>query len=167
VAKVPLLLVVSVVAALAAWVLATRATPPAVIQPIAFNHQKHLAVGLTCDSCHQYYEQHAVAGLPRTELCMGCHAAPLTESPEEEKVRSYGERGHEIPWIKIHVLPDHSFFSHRRHVALGKLDCVVCHGDMARRTTPVTAPAVKLTMDWCVGCHTRRHVTSDCNACHR
>jgi len=155
------------VAAVAAWVLAMRATPATVIQPIAFNHQKHLGVGLSCDACHQHYAQQTIAGLPNTEVCMACHAAPLSESLEEEKVRAYAERGHEIPWITIHALPDHSFFSHRRHVALGKLDCAVCHGDMTQRTAPVTAPAVKLTMAWCVGCHTQRNVTTDCSACHK
>ena len=162
----PLLMLLAAVA-VAGWMFVTKDSLPAVTQPIAYNHQKHLAVGLTCDNCHQYYERYAVAGLPKTELCMTCHAASLTDSPEEGKVRAYGDRGQEIPWIKVHNIPDHSYFSHQRHVTLGKLDCAVCHGDMTQRTTPVTRPAVSLTMGWCVSCHEQRQATTDCNACHR
>lgn len=166
-AKVPVLLVVLAAMAVVAWLLAIKAAAPAIVQPIAFNHQKHLTAGVACDTCHQYAERYAVAGFPATEVCLACHAAPLTDSPEEEKVRAYGERGEEIPWAQVHALPDHSFFSHRRHVTLGKLDCAVCHGDMAQQTMPVTRPVVALTMDWCMGCHERRKVTNDCNTCHK
>ncbi len=166
-AMAPFALMLLVGIALAAWVFGTKATTPAVTQPIAYNHQKHLAAGLTCDTCHQYYEQYSVAGLPKTDVCMTCHAAPLASSPEEEKVRAYGERGEEIPWVKVHRIPEHSYFSHRRHVTLGKVDCAVCHGDMTQRTTPVTKPAVSLTMDWCVSCHEQRQAATDCSACHR
>jgi len=166
-ARAALLLMVLAAVAVAGWLLATKATTPAVSQPIAFNHQKHLTLGFACDTCHQYYERYAVAGLPKTEVCMTCHLAPLTDSPEEQKVRIYGERDEEIPWVKVHKIPDHSFFSHRRHVTLGKLECTACHGDMTQRTTPVIRPAVNLSMDWCVGCHEQRQVTTDCNACHK
>jgi len=67
-----LLLLVGV--AVAGWGLVIKATPPAATQASAYNHQLHLAMGLTCDSCHPYSAQHAVAGLPRIDVCMTCHA---------------------------------------------------------------------------------------------
>lgn len=164
---VPLVLIVAATMAIVVWALVAKATPPAVTQPIAFNHQKHLAAGFTCDLCHLYAAQSGVAGLPRTDVCMACHAAPLTESPEEEKVRAMAQRGHEIPWVQVYRVADHTYFSHRRHVTLGKLDCATCHGDMTRQAAPVTTPAVRFTMDWCMHCHAQRQVSNDCNTCHK
>ncbi len=153
-----------VIAALGIWV--SEARRPIIKQPIAFNHKKHIDQGLSCDMCHQYYGAYPVAGLPNTEICMGCHAVELSDSPEEQKVREYGEAGKEIPWKKIYTVPTHVYFSHQRHVTLGKLECTNCHGEMAEQTTPVERPAIDLTMEYCIACHKAEKVTIDCNTCH-
>ena len=98
---------------------------------------------------------------------MMCHQAALTEDPEEEKVRQYAEKGLRIPWQRLYEVPGHAYFSHRRHVALGGLDCVACHGNVAASAAPLTVAAVPMSMERCVGCHTQRGAANDCNACHR
>jgi hypothetical protein len=135
-------------------------------QPIAFNHQKHLAMGLECSTCHTLVTTKAVAGPPSVETCMGCHAQPLTDNPEEEIIRKTAAAGQELKWSQITLVPDHVYFSHARHVAVGKLDCKTCHGDMSTRTVPLTRPAVRLSMEFCMACHSQRTVSVDCVACH-
>ena len=135
-------------------------------QPIAFNHKKHLDQGLECDACHRFYKTQAFSGLPDLNTCLECHKEPVTKSPEEEKIRQFQKKGEEIPWKRLYREPDHVFFSHRRHVVLGKLRCETCHGDIAQRERPPTKPWVKMTMNWCMDCHTKNKVTNDCLACH-
>lgn len=141
--------------------------PAAVTQPIQFNHKAHVEKGLPCDGCHQSVEKAASAGIPKTETCMMCHQGAITDSPEEEKVRQYGDKGLQIPWQRVYEVQGHVYFSHRRHVALGGVECVQCHGPVGESTAPVTVAAVPVRMDRCVGCHTQKGVTIDCNACHR
>lgn len=137
-------------------------------QPIAFNHKKHAGeLALPCAACHQFVETQAFAGLPQTETCMTCHAAPLTQNPEEEKIRNYTARKERIPWQRIYRMPGDVFFSHRRHVVLGKVECATCHGGMAEQITPPPQPLVHQTMEWCIACHQKNSASVDCNGCHR
>ncbi len=139
-----------------------------ITQPIAFNHKKHAGdLSLPCTTCHQSVEAQSFAGLPQAETCVTCHAAPLTKSPEEEKLRQYATKGAKIPWQRIYQVPPSVFFSHRRHVTLGKIECATCHGKMAEQTSPPVAPLVSQTMQWCMECHNQRKVSVDCNVCHR
>ena len=55
---------------------------------------------------------------------------------EEEKLAQYAERKAEIRWVRLYRVPDHSFFSHRRHVVLGKLECKTCHGAIEASDVP-------------------------------
>ncbi len=135
-------------------------------QPISFNHKKHMEQGLQCDTCHPYSETQIFAGMPTVATCMECHKEPITKSPEEEKIRQFAAKGKEISWKRIYSEPDHVFFSHRRHVVLGKLPCQTCHGNIAERERPPTKPWVDMTMSWCMNCHTKKKVTNDCLECH-
>src|SRR3990172_9745629 len=76
-----------------------------VSQPIQYNHSKHISQGLTCDFCHQYYQQMPSAGLPGVQLCMSCHAAPVSANPEAQKIKQYAEKGQEIKWGRVYLLP--------------------------------------------------------------
>ena len=61
-----------------------------------------------------------------------------------------------IEWIRIHNLPDHVYFNHAQHVAVGKLECQNCHGtveDMA-----VMSQHSPLSMGWCINCHRETEV---------
>lgn len=138
----------------------------AVKQPIQYNHNKHIKLGLVCSFCHQYYEQMPAAGLPGVKVCMNCHVAPVTANPEAEKIKEYAKNGQEIRWGRVYLLPRDIYFSHRRHVVLGKISCEKCHGDVKSQSKPFTRQLVKQTMDGCVACHRQSKVSVDCVACH-
>jgi len=137
-------------------------------QPIAFNHRKHIKeVGLACPDCHLHALDGTRATIPNLSVCSTCHAEPVGSSPEEARVVAMIQQGTPIPWRKVNVIPDHVYFSHRRHTTLGKIECPVCHGEMAERVLPLRRSLVKVSMKGCVGCHDKAKVTSDCIACHR
>ncbi len=174
------------VMAAAAFVLPERKAE--VAQPIAFNHKKHVEAGWECVNCHPYVEEQPFAGLPTAQDCVDCHRSEMPKYPDNKKMREITEQleqliaeGRDIPWVKVHRVADHVYFSHRRHVAIGKLDCKECHGDVANMTEPFTRHAFPLPsfpkefaydesvrkMEWCRSCHMEKGVTVDCAACHR
>ena len=140
---------------------------PPVTQPVQFSHRAHVEKGLACDACHQFVEKAAFAGMPSTETCMICHQGGITEDPEEEKVLRYAEKSLQIPWQRVYEVPGHVYFSHRRHVGLGGIECVDCHGSVGESAVPITLAALPITMDRCMACHEQRGAASDCDACHR
>ena len=156
-------------ALLTLWVISLAACEQAVdkTQPIQFSHKLHTEKGLPCTMCHQSVETATFASLPRIDDCMTCHQGAITESPEEEKIRQYAAKGMEIPWQRVYQVPGHVYFSHRRHVTLGGLDCAACHGDVKGSSVPVTRPAVVLDMKACMDCHQKRQASNDCDDCHR
>ncbi|MDE2059538.1 MAG: cytochrome c3 family protein [candidate division NC10 bacterium] len=141
----------------------------AVSQPIQFSHKAHVKE-IRCLACHPYYEQQASAGLPRLADCLVCHVGTQSKKPEdlteEKKLAERAEKKEEIRWVRLYRLPDHAFFSHRRHVVLGKLECETCHGDIAAMDVPPEKPAQPIKMGWCVSCHRMKNASTDCNACH-
>ncbi len=140
---------------------------PAVAQPITFNHKIHAGdMKLECAHCHQGVETGPFATLPKAEVCLACHSAPLSENPEEAKVRQFGEKG-EIPWRRLTRIPDHVYFSHQRHVKLGGIPCERCHGKMEERTKPPPSAPRELSMNDCLDCHRRLGASVDCVSCHR
>ena len=142
-------------------------------QPIAFNHQKHIQNNINCTICPQYYADYATAGLPGVEVCVKCHEDVIYLTPEKEKIQKYYRSGGEIPWRQMYSVPAYVFFSHKRHVTFGKIDCVECHGDVAKWTRPPTEPEINLDMQRCIECHqkmqekTKMAVAYNCNRCHR
>lgn len=141
---------------------------PRVTQPVPFNHKKHMET-VKCSACHRFYETRPVAGMPRNADCMECHEDPMSKHPEEARQRKeYWEAGREIPWVQVNRLPGHVYFSHAAHVAYGKMDCAVCHGDMKERSEAVTVSQIgHLDMKACVECHERKGAASDCVDCHQ
>ena len=139
-----------------------------VVQPIQFNHQMHVKdTGMECSACHQYFSEHQRSGLPDLALCTGCHQQPLTKSPEEAKLIALAASASPPAFRKLFRLPDHAYYSHRRHVAIAKLPCATCHGAIAETTAPPLRPLVQINMKTCTDCHTRQSVQTDCTACHR
>ncbi len=139
-----------------------------VAQPIQFNHQKHVkGAGIDCSICHQYYAEHQHSGLPDLSVCMTCHQQAITKSPEEGKLISLAAAPYAPAFQKLFRLPDHVYYSHRRHVTVARLTCETCHGAIANTTAPPSRPLVRVTMATCTGCHTRVGVRTDCTACHR
>jgi hypothetical protein len=139
-----------------------------VTQPIQFNHQKHVKdVGLDCSTCHEYFSTGEHSGLPSLSTCRGCHEEALTESPEEKKLLELVAADPQASFKKLFRLPDHAYYSHRRHVVAGALPCETCHGPIAETTTPPRYPLVRITMATCISCHDERNVATDCTGCHR
>lgn len=137
-------------------------------QPIAYNHARHVGeLGMECTDCHLRAETAARAGIPNIEICSDCHADPDTENEEERKLVNFVLEEQRVSWVQVHRVPDYAYFSHRRHVALGEINCTVCHGDVATMEKPFTEPFQEIKMSWCMDCHERRSVTNECTACHR
>jgi hypothetical protein len=139
-----------------------------VAQPIQFNHLKHVKdVGLECYSCHQYYADHQHSGLQDLAKCPGSHQQPLGKSPEELTLIKLAASPAPPAFRKLFRLPDHVYYSHRRHAGIAKIPCATCHGAIADTTAPPPRPLVSITMKTCTDCHTRQSVQTDCTNCHR
>ena len=137
-------------------------------QPIAYNHKKHIEnAGLGCFDCHTRVLKFPKATIPNIGFCKDCHEDPMTDSGEEKKLVEYIRKGQPIPWIQVHRVPDYAYFSHARHVSLGKVACQDCHGDVNHMTLPFSKPHTPITMSFCTKCHERKGVTTDCASCHR
>lgn len=139
-------------------------------QPIRFSHRLHTRV-LKCVGCHAGVATSAAAGAPRLADCLDCHEGAQATSPEgrkeEAKLQAYATAKREIPWVPVTTLASHTFFSHRRHVALAKAECATCHGAIAQTDALPATPLVGLTMTRCMDCHRARGASLDCLACHR
>lgn len=62
----------------------------------------------------------------------------------------------EIPWVKIHNLPDHVYFNHSLHVVSGKVACQRCHGGIQEMDEVYQFS--DLSMGWCINCHRNTNV---------
>lgn len=159
--------------------------PPAAViqQPINYPHDRHVAIlGMDCNYCHSGARKGIHAGIPPTQVCMGCHKLVSTEGrPELDKLAAFWAdgKGDPIPWVKVHDLPDFVHFSHKRHVTAG-LDCQECHGQV--QDMVVNQRVATLQMGWCLDCHAnhesidrnygvnaelRRAELKDCYTCHK
>lgn len=140
----------------------------AVPQPIAFNHRRHVEdAGVECDVCHEHYSTGQHSGLPALSLCLDCHDEPVTEEPEEQKLRDLAGAEDEVAFRKLFRLPDNVFYSHRRHVTIAGLECETCHGEIAATASPPPEPLIHVTMDFCLDCHERSGASDACTGCHR
>jgi hypothetical protein len=163
-------------------------------QPIAFNHKKHTQNHVVCEVCHPLYKNHARAGIPGVKTCVRCHEEVIYRMPEKDKIQEYRKSGQEIPWSRVYRIKsdiygldrllygipnrvighvyggkDPIYFSHRRHTAIGKVQCKECHGDVANMEKPITQLSVEIEMDRCMSCHQaqEKKVSVDCADCHR
>jgi cytochrome c551/c552 len=160
-------------------------------QPIHFPHDIHAGKnGIDCKYCHNSVEKSKSAGIPTVNVCMNCHKQvqgnddhQIEEISHIYKAAGFSPDGggvysgetQNIVWNKVHALPDHVFFSHAQHVAVGGIDCKQCHGDMTKqhelpRIVPVeelnqidgniklTKPT--LTMGWCIECHGEKEISN-------
>ncbi len=161
-----------VVAGGAAALAARRPTAPPIVQPIAFNHAKHL-VGekspkLACTECHTGAERQAVAGLPSLDRCLQCHMKPQSDHKEERAVRDAALRGGPFVWKQVTRNAGHVYFSHAAHTAAAQIPCTGCHGDVASWTEPPRSPDLRLeNMGACIDCHRERGAPTACLTCHK
>ena len=71
---------------------------------------------------------------------MGCHATVKAESARLAPVRASWASGESVEWTKVYRLPEHTYFDHSAHLAVG-VGCVTCHGrvdqmDVVRLISP-------------------------------
>jgi hypothetical protein len=152
-------------------------------QPIAFPHDTHVQkLGMDCQYCHSSARKGVHAGVPPTQLCMGCHSLVSSEGrPELDKLKAFWAdgQGEPIPWVKVHDLPDYVHFNHKPHVRAG-VECSECHGQV--QEMGVAQRVSSLKMGWCLDCHAqhdtidtnygdkaelRRAELKDCYTCHK
>ena len=120
-------------------------------QPVQFSHKHHVGDdGIDCRYCHTNVEVGASAGLPPTQTCMNCHSQIWSDSPYLEPVRESWRTGKAIQWVKVHDLPDYTYFNHSIHVNKG-VGCSTCHGNIANM--PLVFQQAPLQMQWCLECH--------------
>ncbi len=120
-------------------------------QPVPYSHKLHAGdLGMDCRYCHSLVEKSAHASIPATETCMNCHAAIYTESPNLVVVRESYATGLPVRWVRVHDLPDYTYFDHSAHVTRG-VGCVECHGRIDKME--VVYQAEPLNMGWCLDCH--------------
>ncbi len=96
-----------------------------------------------------------------------CHSTRQGTSEEAARVTELIEQGDSLRFNKLFRLPDHVFYTHRRHVGIAELECQNCHGAIASTERPPKRALVEVTMDFCMDCHREQGETLDCNACHR
>lgn len=134
-------------------------------QPIKFSHVMHVQSNqMDCQYCHWSVAKAAYAAIPEVESCMGCHKWVKPESPEIQKLKSYYDKGEPVPWSKVHVMPDHVKFNHKRHVKAG-VGCQECHGQVPNMEEVERVSSMK--MGWCISCHRERGTSIDCWTCHK
>lgn len=147
-------------------------------QPIEFPHDLHADTNkINCLYCHTYARRSAVAGIPPTSKCMGCHSIIATDRPRIKQLTDYWDKGQSPPWKKVHDLPDYVRFTHERHLKKFLFDnpdmpvervdevCALCHGDVKKMT--VARKQKPLTMGFCTRCHEANGGTFDCQKCHK
>jgi hypothetical protein len=131
-------------------------------QPIKFPHDLHAGtLQINCLYCHAGAEKSKVAGIPSVSTCMNCHKGiQQGESPEGtaeiQKIYAAYENNRPIHWVKIHNLPDHVYFNHSQHVAVGKVQCQTCHGPIQEMKQVYQFSS--LSMGWCINCHRQTQV---------
>jgi len=127
-------------------------------QPVPFSHKHHVGDdGIDCRYCHTTVETSAVAGIPPTETCMGCHAQIWANAELLAPVRESYRTGKSIEWVRVHDLPDFVYFNHSIHVSKG-IGCSTCHGRVDQM--PLLYKVNTLYMQWCIECHRNpeRHI---------
>ena len=130
-------------------------------QPVKFSHKVHAGQNKTdCQYCHSIASYSKSAGIPSPALCMNCHKVVTQGSRsgkfEINKIYRAIASGKSIPWVRLHKLPDHVFFSHAQHVGAGKVKCQECHGEVEKMD--LVKQFSDLSMGWCVNCHRKTAV---------
>jgi cytochrome c551/c552 len=160
-------------------------------QPIEFPHSIHAGInGIDCKYCHNSVNNSKSAGFPTVNVCMNCHKQINGNTPDQqakiakiyeaagwnpEGAGKYTGKTKEIVWNKVHALPDHVYFPHSQHVAVGGIDCKQCHGDMTQQKETAKIQLVEdlnkiegnikltkptLTMGWCIECHGEKEIST-------
>jgi cytochrome c551/c552 len=151
-------------------------------QPIAFSHALHAGeLNVDCRYCHSTVDHSKSASIPSLNTCMNCHAGvqarekyngeispeiqkiytALDYNPDEMPDKRYGPNPTNIKWVRIHNLPDLSYFNHAQHANVAGLECQQCHGPV--QEMEVLQQHATLQMGWCIDCHRKTEVDVENN----
>ncbi len=145
-------------------------------QPINYSHELHAGkYKINCLYCHSEADKGKQATIPSASTCMNCHMYVTASakydgkvSPEiakiydavgwDNKKKAYDPTKPQKPikWVRIHNLPDLSYFNHAQHVKAGNVECQTCHGPV--ETMKVVYQQSTLQMGWCINCHREAQV---------
>jgi len=155
-------------------------------QPIEFSHKIHAGDnGIDCNYCHSSARNSKTAGVPSVNVCMNCHTTITkgtnTGEKEIQKIHEAINNNTPIEWVRVHQLPDLTYFNHSQHVTVGDLECQQCHGNMQEKTVGQVATMEELntqafnekdtiifkhptlTMGWCIDCHKQKEISLEDN----
>lgn len=130
-------------------------------QPIKFSHKVHAGNNKTdCRYCHFTADFAKSANIPSVNVCLNCHSVVRTGrnsgSFEINKIHRAVATNTPVAWVRVHNLPDFTFFSHAQHANAGKVQCQTCHGNV--QNMDILKQESDLSMGWCVNCHRKTQV---------
>jgi hypothetical protein len=140
----------------------TEHAPP--VQPIAYSHKKHLALGLQCAFCHTNPEPGNLMTFPATTTCMSCHISVAKNRPEIQKLASFAKSRQPVPWVRVYTVLPGVRWTHRKHL-VAEIKCETCHAQVSEMETMSEATSVT-TMGVCLHCHKMHDAPNDCETCH-
>src|SRR5689334_21211988 len=120
--------------------------------PVRFDHALHLKAGADCVTCHDPARKSVRASdlnLPKHAACEDCHPG-FDHTVQKEPARI------ELPAPNL-------LFNHKVHVDR-KVDCQVCHGQMANVQLATRMQLPKMAT--CLTCHDGRQASGECKTCH-
>lgn len=142
-------------------------------QPIPFSHEIHAgAYKVPCLYCHSTAERANHSAVPSLNICMNCHLViPGSTEKGKEYIQTVARHYNEnkpLAWVKVHMLPDHVKFNHKRHVQKfgAPMACTKCHGPV--ETMETVYQFSSLSMGWCIDCHRQpeHQAPVSCSTCH-
>ncbi len=133
-------------------------------QPLPYSHKQHAGdLKIDCQYCHIYARKAEFAGVPPVSKCMNCHMNLTIDKDSAKLLQKYADEKKEIAWNRVYNLPEHVWFSHKRHVNKN-IECKKCHGPV--ETLDVNAQMVIHRMGFCLSCHREKKAPTDCWTCH-
>ena len=150
------------------------------VQPIHYSHKIHSGDNeIDCNYCHSSARVSKHSGIPSLNVCMNCHKSIYEyngETTEEyskefydaeiqklykavgwdDESQEYTGETQAVKWVRIHNLPDFSYFNHAQHVSVGGIECQTCHGPV--KEMEIMYQYSPLTMGWCINCHRETNV---------
>ena len=133
-------------------------------QPVAFSHKAHAGtLKLKCKMCHANPDPGETMGIAAPSVCMQCHSAIKTDSPDLQKLAAAAKDNRPLTWSRVYWIPSYVNFSHRTHLETGN-QCEECHGKVAERDK--LAREGNISMGGCMACHQTKKVSIDCGYCH-
>jgi hypothetical protein len=138
-------------------------------QPIPFSHELHAGqYKVQCLYCHAGAEYSMHSPVPSLNICMNCHLVVATDKPAIQRLTEAYNKNQPIPWVKVHMLPDHVKFNHQAHVKKfgAPMACHKCHGPVESMETMYQYS--NLSMGWCINCHRQpeNQANVGCSTCH-